>query len=310
MTESAIKEVFIGEAKEIIEKLESDLVQLEENEGDQEIVNRIFRSFHTLKGSSGIVGLTSVYGFSHRLENLLDLVRSGKVTVERPLIDLVLDSIDWIRDELFEGKEGTEESRTAVEELVKRVSEFTGEEQTVATEAAEEEKAETKKQMGGYGYFRVRAAFRGDIFSKGIDPLMIIEDLLSIGTLISKSVNREKIPPFEEMDPEQCYLSWDVIIKTLEPIEKIEDVFVFVKDENDITIEDVSATFAGRGRELLHEKRIGEILLEKGLITEAELDDVIRYHDAHATKIGDIIVKKGLATREGRQGRARRAGEA
>lgn len=296
MSESAIKEVFIGEAKEIIDKLESDLVNLEENVGDQEIINRIFRSFHTLKGSSGIVGMTGIYNFSHKLENLLDHVRSGSVTVNDRLIDLILNSIDWIKVELFTEKADSEESIRAVAVLEKRIIEYTG------VETADEEQEEPegpgagKRMSGGYNYFRVRANFREDVFEDGIDPLMIIEDLVSVGTLLTKNVNRDRLPALAEMKPTRCYLSWDLIIKTLEPVERVEDVFIFVKEKHDISIEDVTVSFAGRGKELLQEKRIGEILLEKGIINEKELDDVLKFHDNHKTKIGDIIVKKGLAT--------------
>jgi len=295
MSESAIKEVFISEAKEIIEKLESDLVQLEENEGDQEIVNRIFRSFHTLKGSSGIVGLTSIYNFSHKLENLLDRVRSGDIAVDNSLIDLILGSIDWIRDELFTEKADTDESKSAMNALQQRILEYTGEEKAVEA-GEEEETGRAKPKAGVYNYFRIKARFADDVFETGIDPLMIIEDLLTVGTLLTKNVDREQLPALDAINPERCYLSWDLIIKTLEPVDKINDVFMFVRDRNSITIEDVTASFSGRGRELPQEKRIGEILLEKGIISEAELDAVLKYHDSHKTKIGDIIVKKGLAS--------------
>lgn len=294
MSDSAIKEVFIGEAKEIIEKLESDLVQLEENEGDQEIINRIFRSFHTLKGSSGIVGLTGIYNFSHKLENLLDKVRSGSIAADQQLVDLILDSIDWIRDELFSDKADTEESRSVMAGLQKRIAEYTGEEKEEDEGGGAVEQS-SKPKSGVYNYFRVRAQFQENIFETGIDPLMIIEDLLTVGTLLTKNVNRDLLPGIDAMNPERCYLSWDCIIKTLEPIEKVQDVFIFVRDRNTITIEDVTANFSGR-TELPQEKRIGEILMEKGIINEAELDEVLRIHDSRATKIGDIIVKKGLAT--------------
>ena len=56
MNDAALTEVFMNESKEIISNLEPDIVTLEENRKDQEIINRIFRYFHTLKGSSGIAG--------------------------------------------------------------------------------------------------------------------------------------------------------------------------------------------------------------------------------------------------------------
>ncbi|HDP79261.1 MAG TPA: hypothetical protein ENN21_00295, partial [Spirochaetes bacterium] len=64
---TSIREVFIKEAREILENLESDIVRLEER-WDPETINGIFRHVHTLKGSSGIAGFNGIYEFTHRLE--------------------------------------------------------------------------------------------------------------------------------------------------------------------------------------------------------------------------------------------------
>ena len=101
MNDAALTEVFMNESREIIGNLESDIVTLEENRKDQDIINRIFRYFHTLKGSSGIVGFKTVYEFTHNLESLFDKVRSGEFDVDTDIIDILLESIDWIKSELF-----------------------------------------------------------------------------------------------------------------------------------------------------------------------------------------------------------------
>ena len=93
MGEGGLTEVFLNECTEIIGNLESDLVTLEENNDDLDIINRIFRYFHTLKGSSGIAGFNIIYEFTHNLESLFDKVRSGEITVNRDIIDILLDSI-------------------------------------------------------------------------------------------------------------------------------------------------------------------------------------------------------------------------
>ena len=305
MGESGILEIFMGEAREIIENLESDIVHLEENSGDEEIINRIFRYFHTLKGSSGIAGLNTVYEFSHKLENLLDLVRSGDLSVSDDLIDLILKSIDWIRDEIFSEDSGSDKAKEKAEGLVKLVNKFRGED---ASEGASEEESGKEEEAtdvtgetsGGFRYYNVKTIFKEDIFGTGTDPLMIIEDLLNHGTLLIKNVNRNNLPDFDTMDPEVCYLGWDLIIKTVEPLEKIKDVFLFVMDDNDIIVTDVTVEFTGKEPDLvyLQEKKIGEIMIEKGLISEDELEEVIKFQDSQKKKLGDIIVEKGYASED------------
>ena len=105
MSEPALVDIFKQEAEEILKELETDIVNLEE-ENDPEIVNRVFRYVHTLKGSSGIAGLTEISDFTHKVESLLDRVRDGKLEIGKRLIDILLASIDWIRLTIFEDQQG------------------------------------------------------------------------------------------------------------------------------------------------------------------------------------------------------------
>lgn len=288
-----LKEVFIKEVGEILGKLESDLVSLEER-WDQELVNGIFRYVHTLKGSSGIAGYKSIYEFTHRLENLLDKVRAGGVSATEQLIDILLESIDWVKDSIAGEEEKSLELRKSL--LLKKVDEQMGApgEKEEAAQPATEEQAE--KDVG-YRYFKIVAVFREDIFESGIDPLMILEDLCALGVVEERKVDRRRLPEFTLMHPDRCYLSWEILLKTKVPISKIEDIFIFVKDDNDIVIQDVSDQYVAEGKaEELEEKRIGEILVSKGILTENELERVLSTQEGERKKIGDIVVDKGYAT--------------
>src|SRR5208283_1151070 len=100
MSEKEIKDVFLNEAKEILSNVESDLVLLEEG-GDGDLLNRIFRAAHTLKGSSAIAGYADVSGFMHGLESVLERLRAGELTADEQLIDLFLKSFDWVKYALY-----------------------------------------------------------------------------------------------------------------------------------------------------------------------------------------------------------------
>lgn len=298
MNDAALTEVFMNESKEIIGNLESDIVTLEENRKDQDIINRIFRYFHTLKGSSGIVGFKTVYEFTHHLESLFDKVRSGEFEVDTDIIDILLESIDWIKSELFT-EVNEDESAGKRHSLTLRINRYTEEDK-----ASDDKGGDFLSAVGAYKgigtsdrFFRINAEFRENIFFNGIDPLMIIEDLSTLGEFVFNNIQLKRIPDFYNLDPEQCYLTWEIIIKTTCDEMKIRDVFLFVIDDNVIEIENVTDQYtAAKEKSYMTEKKLGEILIEKGIINDNDLEDLISIQGDKNYRLGDIIIQKGLAS--------------
>jgi len=100
MNDQKTWELYISEAQELLESLESDVVELEKNVTD-DLINNIYRNVHTIKGNSGIVAFDVVAGFAHELEGLLEPVRKGDEIVTAELIDIILGSIDWLKKAIF-----------------------------------------------------------------------------------------------------------------------------------------------------------------------------------------------------------------
>ena len=286
MVDPALIDIFKGEASEILENIENDLVQLEENQ-DSEVINRLFRYYHTLKGSSGITGLDDIYEFTHHLENILDSVRSGKLMVDRVMIDLLLGSVDWIRSQIFSAQEGYN-SAAHKEILLEQIQKLKTGEKPFASAVKESVPKDVR-------FVRVKATFRSDIFLFGLDPLIIMEDFFALGEIVENRVYKESVPPLSEIDPEKCYIHWIAVIKTQSIVKEIENVFLFVKGDNDIEITDITESFSDAA--VNDEKRkIGDILLLKGIITESELNEVLNDQEHQNLKIGELVVKKGFAT--------------
>jgi len=261
-----VREVFLEEAKEIIANLETDIVSLEE--GDSEIIHNIFRYVHTLKGSSGIAGFDDLSEFTHKLESLLDRVRAGELEVTDTLVDLMLNSIDFVKLVLFNDggadSAAVDHVREKIEEVIEAYS--SGQGGPTGYRGSDDDEDGGRP---GTGYFRIAADFKEDVFKKGIDPLLIIEDLFKSGEVIRRRVDRSSVPPFEKLDPEKCYLKWEVILKTTMSRKDLDDIFMFVMDDNNIIIEDLTDLYVNTMENTGYgEKRIGEILLERGLITE------------------------------------------
>jgi len=88
---------FVGESLDLLQEIEVNILALEKDPSDPEVINAIFRPFHTIKGVSGFLNLSLINKFAHQVENLLDEARSGNIVLEGPLVDLVLDAVDLLR---------------------------------------------------------------------------------------------------------------------------------------------------------------------------------------------------------------------
>jgi two-component system chemotaxis sensor kinase CheA len=287
MIDPELAEVFRAEASEIIENIERDLVVLEEH-ADVDTVNQLFRCFHTMKGSSGIAGLDNVSEFTHKLENLLDNIRSNKMKADREIIDLLLESVDWIRGAIAIDDDAPFQPEVR-DLLLKRLEVIKSRDESAESNATREE------EKRDYRIFRIKAQFRPDIFTFGINPLMIIEDLVDHVELIDMSVDSTSVPALAEIDPEKCYLHWRFIVKA-ESASVVESVFMFVREDNPVEISDITLEYEGGGQNQPEEKKLGEILVQKGILTHDELKDVLNTQDEKNEKLGEIIVNKGYAT--------------
>ncbi|MFA3783831.1 chemotaxis protein CheA [Melioribacteraceae bacterium 4301-Me] len=92
-----IVESFIVETKEIIENLDLDLVELENNPNDSELLNKVFRAFHTIKGTSGFLGLEKLPLLTHKCEDILNKLRKGEEVLTSEMMDGLLSAFDKIK---------------------------------------------------------------------------------------------------------------------------------------------------------------------------------------------------------------------
>lgn len=90
---------FLVEAGEILERLSQQLVDLEQRPEDKDLLNAIFRGFHTVKGGAGFLSLTPMVECCHVTENLFDILRNGKRTVTSELMDVVLQALDMVNQQ-------------------------------------------------------------------------------------------------------------------------------------------------------------------------------------------------------------------
>lgn len=236
-------EIFLSEANEIVEGLENDLVILEDNKTDNELLNKIFRSAHTLKSSAGTVGFDSMSDINHVAENLLEKVRSGILGVTPQMITVLLEFLDKIKEMLSNIKEGKNETEgvVGIEALKSKIRDIADGKES--SEHADKKSPAEKdvKTSSGEKLFSVSMEFKSSIFNNGIDPLMFISDLEKIGKIKEITVHKENIPTISKMtDPYNCYTSFDLVLETSYSIDEINNIFLFVIDDNDILVKEIA----------------------------------------------------------------------
>lgn len=248
--------IFLNEANEIVEGLENDLVYLEDNKSDNELLNKIFRSAHTLKSSAGTVGFEAMSNINHVAENLLEKVRSGTLEITADMITVLLEFLDTIKLMLANIQDGAEETEgiTNIDSLKQKIKAIAdGGSSTSVAPAAEATPAPTVESApassggdsGGFEtiqIFSISMTFKQSIFEHGIDPLMFLGDLKAIGEIKDLKIHVENLPSISNLeDPYTCYASFEVDYESFQELDDINNIFLFVVDDNDIIIKEVAS---------------------------------------------------------------------
>ncbi len=231
------KQAFREEGREVLVDLESALLELNDNRADQELVGRVFRALHTLKGSGAMFGFEDMATFTHNLETAFDEVRNGRLQISSELIDLTLSALDQIRAMLEEGEAGAAEAdQDACAQILVKVRHLTGkpEKQAVKEKTAVPETTSVEA-AGPVREWSIHFAPGADFMMNGTNPLLLLQELRQMGGL-SVRASMAAIPPFGELDPERCYVSWEMVLATSAERDAIRDVFIFVEDSCELSI--------------------------------------------------------------------------
>lgn len=306
-------QTFFEESREMLQQMEDLLMQLESVPDDPEGLNAIFRAAHTIKGSAGLFGLDFIVSFTHTVENLLDKMREGKVTISGDLVAELLQCKDHIEDLVNHAAASSEEldaeKRVHGDQLTARLHRYLGvapvvQAQNVAQGAVPVER-EPKIEVSGGGAvdndaWHISLRFGQDVLRNGMDPLSFIRYLSTMGEIIHVTTIVDGMPTAEEMDPESCYMGFEIDLKSDADKKTLEDVFEFVRDDCKIAIlpphSRVSAYL-----ELIkslpdEEVRLGEILVASGALTRKELEECLLSEGGVNARLGDLLVASGSLT--------------
>jgi len=307
-------QTFIIESRELLESMENALLRIEQSPDDVELINAIFRTAHTIKGSAGLFGLDYIVSFTHVAESVLDRVRNGELKIESDLVALLLstgDHISALVDHTVAGGELSaalgEESQTIIGFLGAYLQEgpvvkADAAKTTVMTKAVSAQAEHSYTTEGGgeveTDLWHLSLRFGRDVLKDGMDPVSFIRYLGTLGAIHRIVTLLDGIPAVAEMDPESCYLGFEISFKSDADKATIESVFDFVHENSSIRILPPNSKISEYLQliaELPEEDlRVGEMLLRCGTLTQTELEAALQLQrgngNAAVRPIGEVLV--------------------
>ena len=307
-------QTFFAEAEDLLNSMEAALLRLDDGDHDMETINEIFRAAHTIKGSAGLFGLNDIVSFTHIVENVLDRARDGKITISGDLLSILLpcrDHIATLVEHAMHENENDEECLAHGKALLDSLTPWL-EARQESTEPVAIPTAKTPAtstggtavQSGSHNHdaWHISVRLGADLLRNGMDPLSIMRFLGSLGEITHITTLTDHLPAFNEFDPEQLYLGFEITLVSDATQQQIEDAFMFVRDESQINIIPPRSNIEAYVNLIKslpeNTQRLGEILVKSHAITYPELEAALATQKQQAKStgavgmLGDILIEE------------------
>ncbi|EDZ62774.1 Chemotaxis protein histidine kinase, cheA [Sulfurimonas gotlandica GD1] len=272
MTKDKIREIFIEEATEIIEKLDIDIVDFEDTPEDKNLINELFRGVHTLKGSANSFGFNRLGQFVHSFEDVLDHYRSSDEIVTHENIDIFLQAVCIIKDVLSlevngEGglPENFDETIDAMKEMIsKKVTKSSPSKvsaKPLADLSVEFSELNLSKSVNGIKFsadeiinysskledgeelYHISFSLDEDIYFRGFDHAKLFKLLSEEGHILESWWDMSDIPDLTTFDPQKSTIGRvDLILASRSPSSDIHELFEYI-EEHEFTMEYINKIF-------------------------------------------------------------------
>ena len=227
-------QAFVEEAHELLSELENSLLELEETPEDMDLVGRVFRAMHTIKGSGAMFGFDEIAFFTHEVETVYDKVREGQIPVTTELINLTLSAKDQIRlmlDRPHSGEAPDGLTSGQILAAFQRLASGTEVRIPPPQERVTGSEGASPPPLPGHdATFRIRFVPSRNIFLSGTNPMLLLDELRALGEC-GVMAQRDSIPSLADINPEECYVGWDIVLTTDRGMNVIKDIFIFVEDD-------------------------------------------------------------------------------
>lgn len=296
-------QTFFAESRELLEDMEASLLRVREEDEPAETINAIFRAAHTIKGSAGLFGLDQVVAFTHVVESVLDEVREGRIAVDEPMVALLLACGDHIGALVDAVESDADQVDPALvqrgEPLLLRLRAHLEPVSGAVVTAPEPSFERLAATAHDADLWHISLRFGRDVLRNGMDPLSFIRFLGTLGQVVGIVTLADALPPAAEMDPESCYLGFEIAFRSQADKAAIEGVFDFVLDDCTLRIVPPHSRI-GDYIDLIkampeESARLGEMLVRCGTVTAHELQAALdaQAQATPAPLIGTVLVEQG-----------------
>jgi two-component system chemotaxis sensor kinase CheA len=306
-------DAFFDESYEALDTMEAALLKLNVGAPEPEIINTIFRVAHSIKGGSATFGFAEVASFTHTCETLLDELRSNRMQVTRALTDLLLKSVDVMREMLraVQNKSPIDAQRMADVQFdleLAIVQQNPAAQAVSAPVVATAAVAAPASPVRVTGVHRWRIQFRPypQLFAHGNDPLRMLRELADLGDL-NVSVSTKNLPALRELDPESCYLSWELIVETDATREVIDQVFDWAEGDCELQIRDenagapVASAASAKPTAVAMDSKVQEESPKQGLGDGSSIRVSTEKVDELMNTVGELVITQSMLTQLGAQ---------
>jgi two-component system, chemotaxis family, sensor kinase CheA len=252
-------EVFFVESFEALDTMEGALLRLVPGAADSETVNTIFRVAHSIKGGAGMFGFNEVASFTHTLETLLDELRAGRMEVTAPICEGLLQSVDQIRGMLTSVQKQQSFDPAMANSLKAEFTRLIDEQKSggapaprpaapvaapvVAAAAAAPVPAAVPPAGDGPRRWKIGFKALPDLLNRGNDPLRMFGELKGLGEL-TVVADAAALPDLPSINPESCYISWQLELATEAPRSAIELIFEWAEGDCELEIQSLDTPTA------------------------------------------------------------------
>jgi len=308
------QETFQQECNDLLTEMEGALLALESNPEDSDQVAAIFRSMHTIKGTSGVFGYDDIVNFTHVAESLLDKVRSNEITITSELVALLLKSMDHTKiliDLSITEREISTEDKSNENQLLSQLNVYLG---TSPETDAETPIVSNKTESTHSGesveskYWHISVRFDKEVLEHGMDPLSFFVYLKKMGDIIQLTTIYDELPLDENFNPECNYLGFEIVFDSDVDKQQIEQTFEFVKEMCTLHILPPRALithYADLINAMPEENmRLGEILVSSGAISKKELESALNQQSRESGQqvttqpVGEVLVENKSVHKE------------
>jgi two-component system, chemotaxis family, sensor kinase CheA len=240
-------EMFLDESREHLQAVNDNILELEKNPHDLDLVNEIFRSAHTLKGMAATMGYEDITSLTHKMENVLDMIRNHQLTVSTTIIDIIFSAIEYLED-MVNAIGGGNDGKKDVTGLVQQLDQIEkGEQVTTFSQSntVKEENSINFDELGldefqitiieqakeqGFFPYQVTVTLADDCILKGARAYMVFESLEERGEIIRTN------PSVEEIEEGDFAQSFSIVFLSKEAADTIKRVVGKVSEVKEVEI--------------------------------------------------------------------------